>query len=138
MELEVVDWDDLIDPANETGDFDINAGDIYTSAAEAPGDQASEFIEAVVFADQRAASIALTSIVLLAASTKAGGWQNEYLLGHCIDFPNALGIADDGQFGFTDSQGDGARFAHIAVAGHSASLASGMIDIPGRQTDLWK
>ena len=38
VELQVVDADDLVDPANERRDLNINTRNVTTTAAESPGD----------------------------------------------------------------------------------------------------
>ena len=54
LQLRVVDRDDLIDPADEGGDLDVDAGHVLTAAPEAPADEAGQLVEALlVLADQK-------------------------------------------------------------------------------------
>ena len=50
----------------------------------------------------------LTSIVTrVSASTEAGGWQDEDLLGDGVDLPHTLVVIDDGDSGLSDPQTNG-------------------------------
>ena len=62
----VVDWDDLIDPADEGGDLDVDAGHVLTAAPEAPADEAGQLVEALlVLAHQRTASVTLRDYIII-------------------------------------------------------------------------
>ena len=57
--LQVVDADNLIDPTDKGGNFDVNSRHVFPSAAEAPRHQAGQLVVAGVLADQRPASVTL-------------------------------------------------------------------------------
>ncbi len=49
----------MIDPANEGGDFDVDAGNVLASTAETPADQPRQLVVACILTNQRAAAITL-------------------------------------------------------------------------------
>ena len=57
--LQVIDTDDLVDPPDEGGDLDVDAGHVLPAAAEAPADEAGELEVALVLADEGAAAVTL-------------------------------------------------------------------------------
>ena len=57
--LQVVDADDLVDPSDEGGDLDVDAGHVLPAAAEAPRDQPRQLVVTLVLAHQRAATVTL-------------------------------------------------------------------------------
>ena len=66
LQLRVVDRDDLIDPADEGGDLDVDAGHVLTAAPEAPADEAGQLVEALlVLAHQRTASVTLRDYLIM-------------------------------------------------------------------------
>jgi len=57
--LQVVDADDLVDPADEGRNLDVNPGHVFPAAAETPRDQSGELVVSGIFANQGATSVAL-------------------------------------------------------------------------------
>lgn len=131
--LLIINTNDLVDPSNERGYLHVNAGHIDPSAAESPGHQTGQLVEAIVLANERSTAITLARIVtLFTAGTKAGCRKDEDLLRHGVHLANALGIAHDRDLGLTDPQRNRTRLAHISVSRHGTALASGMADTSRR------
>lgn len=63
VHLKVVYADDLIYPADERWDFDVDAGYVNSSATESPGNQAGQLVEAVILAYQWSSTITLGIII---------------------------------------------------------------------------
>lgn len=63
--LRIVDGDDLIDPADERGDLDVDPWHVLPAAAEAPRHQPHQLVEAVVLAHKWTAAVALENIFLI-------------------------------------------------------------------------
>ena len=57
--LQVVDADDLVDPPDEGGDLDVDAGHVLPAAAEAPRHEPGQLVVALVLAHERAATVTL-------------------------------------------------------------------------------
>ena len=59
LQLEIVDTNDLVYPADERADLDVDSGDVLPAAAEAPGDEAGQLEVALVLAHEGAAAVTL-------------------------------------------------------------------------------
>ena len=56
----VIDWDDLVDPADEWGDLDVDPRDVLAAAAEPPAHEAGQLVETLlILADKGTSAIAL-------------------------------------------------------------------------------
>jgi len=56
---QVVDTDNLVDPANESGDFYVDARHVKTSTAKTPRHEANKFIETVVLTNKWSTPVTL-------------------------------------------------------------------------------
>ena len=59
LSLQIVDTDDLVNPANERRDLHIDSRHVFTATTEAPWHEAGQLIVATIFANQWPASITL-------------------------------------------------------------------------------
>lgn len=134
--LKIVDADDLVDPADEGRHLDIDTRHVGPAAAESPGHQAGQLVEAVYQAHHGPATVALAGVVaLLPSGAVRAGRHQELLLGHRVDLGRAVAVLDDGQHRFTNPQRDGTAFSQVAVSSDGAPVTRRRGRSAGGQAD---